>query len=320
MAKWWQNLINAIDFFDLYHTDTETEMRNPSQPWSSVGDAVGKVYDDVTGNTAIDKSLEAQATENQKNREYNMMLWNQENAYNSPSAQKGRLEAAGLNADMMYGGSGVQNTASSPAPSTPMDWSSLANKKSPLQTAAEMASIENIRAVTDKIRSETKGLDIDLKYKDAQNVLGLQLTERQIKKYDKELSVMDEQIKEIQSRTANMDADTLNKIIEGVMRSNEMEHLIRKAKAEADMSESEARVALESELKRIAIYGHQEKEAEAKAGYAQFQEKSAWVPLAIQAAQLGINIFEVALKFKNIKEFFTSRPDLFPSTPPPAGN
>lgn len=203
MAKWWQNLINAIDFFDLYHTDTETEMRNPSQSWSSIDDGISKVYDDVTGNTAIDKSLEAQATENQKNRDYNMMLWNQDNAYNSPSAQKGRLQAAGLNADLMYGGSGVQNTSSSPTPSTPMDWSSLANKKSVGASAMEAAQVALLNAQAENLNADTKKkgyeagiLASDEAFRNAWNTGLLQLQGMDIRLKGKQGDLTDAQIKE----------------------------------------------------------------------------------------------------------------------------
>lgn len=139
-------------------------------------------------NRNIDKQLKAQSDENQKIREYNLQLareqnqmnldqWNRENEYNSPSAQMKRLQDAGLNPDMMMGG-GISNTSvSSPqmtsgAPATPMDWSSLAGKRSigdavsqSLQNKLTQAQIDNINANTKKQGAETSILTDEASFK-----------------------------------------------------------------------------------------------------------------------------------------------------------
>lgn len=139
-------------------------------------------------NRNIDKQLKAQSDENQKIREYNLQLareqnqmnldqWNRENQYNSPSAQMKRLQDAGLNPDMMMGG-GISNTSvSSPqmtsgAPASPMDWSSLANKRSigdafsqSLQNKLTQAQIDNINADTKKQGAETSILTDEASFK-----------------------------------------------------------------------------------------------------------------------------------------------------------
>lgn len=49
---------------------------------------------------------------------YNEAMWNKQNAYNTPQAQKQRLIDAGLNPALMYGGGGAQNVAESPQPAS----------------------------------------------------------------------------------------------------------------------------------------------------------------------------------------------------------
>ena len=82
---------------------------------SMIGSAISSLVSGL-GNRA---QIKAQAKENQKNREYNLMLarlqnqwnleqWQRENDYNSPTAQMARYRAAGLNPDLIYN---QQNTS-----------------------------------------------------------------------------------------------------------------------------------------------------------------------------------------------------------------
>lgn len=149
--------------------------------WNLLGglaNAGASVYSQVQTNKNIDKQLAAQKQENEATREYNMNLakqqnqwnieqWNRENAYNTPSAQKQRIQDAGLNADMLYGQGTLQNTAaSSPqmtsgAAATPMDWSALGSKRAVGDTVInDVLQQELLRAQIDKIKSETEGQTI----------------------------------------------------------------------------------------------------------------------------------------------------------------
>ena len=115
-----------------------------------LGAALGAAGSFITGlfsakkqNKNIDKQIAAQKEENQKNRDWNLNLahqqnawnieqWNRENAYNSPAAQMARFRDAGLNPDLAYG----QQNLSAASPemtagegSQPTDVSNLANKR-----------------------------------------------------------------------------------------------------------------------------------------------------------------------------------------------
>lgn len=142
---------------------------------SSIGSMIGQ-------NRAIRQQIKAQQQENQKNREYNLMLartqnqwnleqWQRENDYNSPTAQMARFRAAGLNPNLAYGQ--TNPAASSPsmtagAASSPTDMSAIGNKRNFGQAMQEMlglemqkAQIEAIKAGTEKTKSETVGVDIN---------------------------------------------------------------------------------------------------------------------------------------------------------------
>lgn len=136
-------------------------------------------------NQNINKQIEANKEENQRNRDWNLNLakmqnrwsidqWNRENAYNTPAAQKSRMLAAGLNPDLAYsqGGSFVPAAASpemtAGSPSAPADVSGISSKKTfgqmfsdALQMSLASAQTENIGADTGKKKQETRNLVVE---------------------------------------------------------------------------------------------------------------------------------------------------------------
>lgn len=118
-------------------------------------------------------SNNSQKKENERNREFteymydrqydnNIKLWNMQNKYDLPSAQKQRLLDAGLNADLMYSGKGV-----SPSPNLQAAVAGSASSGSlpgygGVAAAFDQgrlidAQIRNIDADTQKKKSETVG-------------------------------------------------------------------------------------------------------------------------------------------------------------------
>ena len=53
----------------------------------------------------------SQVATNKQNRKFQLEMWNRTNAYNTPLAQRKRMEAAGFNPNMLYGHGTVANTA-----------------------------------------------------------------------------------------------------------------------------------------------------------------------------------------------------------------
>ena len=144
---------------------------------SMAGSAIGAAQN----NNNIRRQLAFQKAENQKTREYNMMLaryqnqenlaqWNRQNQYNLPEKQMQRLRQAGLNPDLMYSNGTVGNSMSSPemtsgAPASPMDYSALGGMRTfgdvvtqTLNNEMQRAQIEAIKANTNKTKEETTGV------------------------------------------------------------------------------------------------------------------------------------------------------------------
>lgn len=118
-------------------------------------------------------SNNAQKKENERNREFaeymydrqydnSIKVWNMQNKYDLPSAQKQRLIDAGLNPDLMYSGKGVSPSpnlqaavAGSPSSGSLPGYGGIAESFN--QGRLLDAQIRNIDADTEKKKSETIG-------------------------------------------------------------------------------------------------------------------------------------------------------------------
>lgn len=182
---------------------------------SSIGSMIGQ-------NRAIRQQINAQREENQKNREYNLMLartqnqwnieqWQRENDYNSPTAQMSRFRAAGLNPNLVYGQ--MSNGASSPtltsgAASSPTDMSAIGNKRNfgqamqeALNLEMQKAQIEAIKAGTEKTKEDTKNvtasteaLTIDNLYRAIKHQQDIKIGDMNLKIGDSTLKLNDNQL------------------------------------------------------------------------------------------------------------------------------
>lgn len=97
------------------------EASTKTTPKTNVFDLVGSIGSAVLGTGAnfLSNSNTNRINERmqQKQNAWNLEMWQRNNEYNSPAAQMQRLEAAGLNPDLMYGqnASGAMGNSSSPA-------------------------------------------------------------------------------------------------------------------------------------------------------------------------------------------------------------
>lgn len=247
---------------------------------SSIGSMIGQ-------NRAIRRQIRAQQEENQKNREYNLMLartqnqwnieqWQRENDYNSPTAQMSRFRAAGLNPNLIYGQSNP--AASSPtlmsgAASSPTDMSAIGNKRNFGQAMQEVlnmemqkAQIEAIKAGTEKTKEDTKNviastkaLTIDNMYRAAKHEQDLQVGGMTIRLGKSTLKMNDQQMENLKA-----DLEETVATVESIKQSVE---------------ESKARVELlgvqkESQLAAI-IRDNEKAKAEIAKTYAEFKKINA---------------------------------------------
>lgn len=116
----------------------------------------------------------------QKQIDYNTEMWNKENEYNTASAQRQRIEAAGLNPNLMMNG-GNAGTASSAGAISPPTASEVGKQEafspdfsgigSAVQTAvAQMQQREVNLANIQKTNEEANGLRIENQYRAAKAV------------------------------------------------------------------------------------------------------------------------------------------------------
>ena len=225
-----------------------------------------------------------QKAENERTREYNLQLakmqneWNlqqwqrenaalkqatnEERAYNSPSAQKARLAAAGLNPDMMYGGSGVSNTSSSasvapsPAmtagsPAQAMDWSIARTNTvgaalgQALATAQAQANIDATKANTRKTLADAGLSETSLEYANAREKLGLNLTEAQFKKVQADYELAQKAIEKAPLEIENMSLDNAYKAIRNAFESEVFQAQLKQMAEELKITKEEAKYAAE---------------------------------------------------------------------------
>lgn len=170
-------------------------------------------------------SNRAARKENDKTREYNLKLaqmqnqwnveqWQRENAYNSPSAQLQRLQDAGINPDLIYGG-GISNTsASSPqmtagSAASPTPLVGMPNVVGDyLDAQLKQAQIDNINANTNKQGVETSILTDQKKFAAAIQQGQINLQNAQIKLIGKQGELTDQQIIESQQTCLSIEATT----------------------------------------------------------------------------------------------------------------
>lgn len=152
-----------------------------------IDSAIGAGIGAITGPISSAIQMSAQAKENKKNRQYNLMLarmqnrwnleqWQRENDYNSPTAQMARYRKAGLNPNLIYGQqnlSASSPTLTSGASSSPQDMSPIGEgirtfgqaqqmmlnmEMQKAQIEAIKAGTENTKANTEKTSEETKNV------------------------------------------------------------------------------------------------------------------------------------------------------------------
>ncbi len=164
----------------------------------ALGGLASGLFSSVTGNSQLKEQLQFQREENEKAREYNRKLaeqqnrwnieqWQRENEYNTPAQMRARLEAAGFNPNLAVGGlSGSLNSARSPeltagAPASPTDLTALGRMDNPVSAGVrgilDSVQARNIESQTDKVKTETNYQKLVNEYLPSQVMAGLKVSE-----------------------------------------------------------------------------------------------------------------------------------------------
>lgn len=81
--------------------------------------AIGTIGNFFTGGMSARKQYKYQSKLMDKQNQQQIDFWKMNNEYNTPFAQRARLEQAGLNPDLMYGGSGNMSQSQMPNAASP---------------------------------------------------------------------------------------------------------------------------------------------------------------------------------------------------------
>lgn len=219
--------------------------------WNSGKNLVSKLYNDYTGNTQIDKSIAAQKEENQKAYAANLAQWNRENAYNHPAAQKSRLVSAGINADMMYGNGSLSNVAASSPQYGAADMSALAGKVSPLQAAGTLLGNKLVKAQIDKLKSDTKGVDIENSFKEQEKILGVRLSKQMYEKNKTELSILSEALEQAKIDTQTKGVDYALKQVDYAYRAQTFQTQLDILAQELNLKKGQVEEMITSRIYRL---------------------------------------------------------------------
>lgn len=242
-------------------------------------------------------SNKAQAKENQRNRDFteymydkqydnNFKMWNAQNKYDLPSAQKQRLIDAGLNPDLMYSGKGVSPSpnlqaavAGSPSAGSLPGYGGVADAFN--QGRLLDAQIRNIDADTKQKESQTVGqgyqneiLKSDASFRDALNSGQIDVQGVTVKNLSKDLDVKDanigvlrqqvinmqkqvevfnQSLSESSQRIANMKLDAICKQIDNYIKFATAEDVIARIAAESHITQVEAKFAMAKILSQLAV-------------------------------------------------------------------
>lgn len=149
-------------------------------------------FSGIGANKRQKRAIKAQKEENELARKFNAeqsqlsfdresqfaeRMYDKNNAYNSPAAQRARLSAAGINPDMIYGSASGLTSASmpsahsSPASTSPSDMASpIMNTPHIGESLLQGLSAAKMVAETDKIKTDTKKAEGDITSIDLDNI------------------------------------------------------------------------------------------------------------------------------------------------------
>lgn len=199
--------------------------------WNALTSVGGNLLGGFLQNNYLSDAQQAQmdfaAAEAQKNRDFQLEMWNKTNEYNTAAKQRSRLEDAGLNPYLMLdgGSAGVASSPSGAQASSP----GIPSYQNPLVGASDaLLKYQDL----EKTRAETKGIEIDNQTRAIENM---------------------ERIKNLTSDTENKQEDTNKKRAEkektwferGLL---EIENYVNSGTADSRIESGVARAAIDTEM------------------------------------------------------------------------
>lgn len=146
---------------------------------------------------------------NRKSRKFQEKMWNKTNTYNSPLEQRKRLEKAGLNPNLVYGGSpgGTAGTASMPAKPDfdTVDFTGLGNNAMDFFMAQQTQSATDVNeARVEQIQQETVNAGLDAVNKSIKNASGTIDYQTKKRLYENTIKTAEANLANLSTRTNYM--------------------------------------------------------------------------------------------------------------------
>ena len=111
---------------------------------------VGSIVNSISSNILAEKQFEYSKQLAEQQNQFNIDMWRMQNEYNTPQAQMQRLQAAGLNPNLMYGQGTTGNASHAPQAvvASPPDYTGVMHSISKLTEAINVAkAIQEYRSL-----------------------------------------------------------------------------------------------------------------------------------------------------------------------------
>ena len=219
----------------------------------ALGSMISNLFNRNATQRAAERDNRARSSEATNQRWWNELMWNKQNAYNTPTAQMERLEAAGLNPRLIYGqssGGAAGNAGDVSGYSQPEIKSTYKGNLAFQDIIASHqmeAQTDNIRA-QEKVNQQTaivksqEALNTALDYQQKSFDLGL---DKDLREYNVQAAQANVQQQMNSVTKGQMENEITNKTMAATIKKADIE--VRKATEELTGKQ------LENELKRIQI-------------------------------------------------------------------
>lgn len=146
---------------------------------------ISSAFGSIFGNNSAKQQFKYQQQLNREAFQHDVDMWNRQNAYNTPSAQMERLQAAGLNPNLVYGNGGATNTANN----------------APTYNAGSAPDVSSARAAAASLANQgfNTALNFQLQQVQAANLQAdteLKQTQGQLNQTNNELALLDKYLKQ----------------------------------------------------------------------------------------------------------------------------
>ncbi len=215
----------------------------------------------AAGGTAASSAIQTSGNKKtqRESRQYNTQQWIRENMYNHPIAQRKRLEAAGLNPNLIYGSS--TGTAAGNASPIPKGEASEYVFDNPLKDINQFADLKKTGVQTDNVEQQTNVMQQDAILKTAQTAETVAKTAKTTAETHKTKELRDMSLDAAKENLRTMEQNTIGKELDNSFKDQTLKNRVRQLYYESKNAQSNLKGSqllnqlrvLEVELKKVGI-------------------------------------------------------------------